>query len=673
MDWETLVNTTVLCVEHFSLPIKKSFVIGKTRNDIKELNKFLTECKKNKEWHIGYNSLVFDSQITEYFLMNQKGFEEGDPEMVANLVYLKAQDIINRQDQGEFPEWSERNLSIKAIDVFKMNHWDSPAKRSGLKWIQFSMDWHNLKEMPIHHSKVINTKEEVDDIVSYCYNDVSSTKNILHISKEQLSLRKALTKEYDINLFNASEPRISKELFLHFLSKETGINKWELKSLRTRRDFIHLKDVILPYIKFEKEEFKNILSKFNQVVVDSRDMKGGFKYSITHKDVKTDFGLGGLHGVRRAGEYEAKDGMIIMTSDVVSFYPRLIITNGWAPAHLPKEIFCQLYQWFFEERQKISKKDPRNYVYKIILNSTYGLSNEENSFLYDPELTLKVTINGQLSLAMLYEMISTGIPGSIPLMQNTDGLETIIPAQYKEKYLEICKEWQRITGLELEHDEYQKMFIADVNSYLGVSKYKEVKEDKEKGKSAKEVWDELGAEKPQYLFKEEDGKYFYASTKCKGRLEWEDQEAKKANILHKNKSFLIVAKAVYHYFVHDMLPEKYLADNRNIFDYCGGAKIKGEWEFKEQCFIEGKFTYNKLQNTVRYYVSNEGCKIIKVNKLNGKEINLVSGKWQQTVFNQYEEKPWSEYRVDDNFYLDRIYSEIENIRSLKTKNQLTLF
>ena len=68
-----------------------------------------------------------------------------------------------------------------------------------------------------------------------------------------------------------------------------------------------------------------------------------------------------------------------------------------------------------------------NYVYKIILNSTYGLSNDKNSFLYDPQFTMFITVNGQLTLMMLYEMIMTRIPEATALMQNTDGVETIIP------------------------------------------------------------------------------------------------------------------------------------------------------------------------------------------------------------------------------------------------------
>ena len=28
--------------------------------------------------------------------------------------------------------------------LFKLHHWDNPAKRSSLKWIQYSMDWQNI-------------------------------------------------------------------------------------------------------------------------------------------------------------------------------------------------------------------------------------------------------------------------------------------------------------------------------------------------------------------------------------------------------------------------------------------------------------------------------------------------------------------------------------------------
>ena len=624
-DLETLTNCFIACFEDYKTEDQKVFVVHDLRNDFELFVEYLKFLKEKKGWLISFNGLGFDSQVIEFISQYYDEWKGKSGCEIANIIYRFAQRTINNQDQlPEYPEWK---MSINQIDVFKLNHWDNPAKRSSLKWIQYSMDWHTIQDMPIKHTTEIKSMQQLQTVISYCKNDVKSTKASMHRSKEHINLRKTLTKDYGINLFSASEPRISKELFLYFLSKETGISKFDLKQLRTFRNKIVVKDIILPYIKFQTPEFERLLNQFNKLEINPNETKNSFKYTIRYKGVNTDFGLGGVHGAADSGIYESTEDMIIMSSDVTSFYPNLAIRNGWAPAHLPKREFCNLYEWFFEERKKIPKKDPKNYVYKIILNSTYGLSNDKNSFLYDPEFTMRITINGQLSLVMLYEMLVEGIPGSVPLMQNTDGLEMMIPKQYKQKYLDICAEWEKTTKLQLEHDEYKKMILADVNNYIAINTA---------GKS-----------------------------KCKGRFEFSDLA------LHKNKSFLIIPKAIYNYFVNDIPPEKYLADNRNIFDYCGGVKIKGDWEFVQTCVKNGEVTYEKLQPTLRYYVSEKGCKIVKRNIHDKREIQLESGRWMQELFINYEKKDWKDYHVDDRYYLEAIEKEINNI--IKPVRQLTLF
>lgn len=627
MDYETMANCFMGVFEHFKTDERHVFIVHELQNDLPQLIDFLLKNKSQNQWHISYNGLAFDSQITEYIIRNKNLLLSKTGDEVAKLVYLKAQDVINRSDRKEFLEFSEKDLSIKQIDVFKLNHWDNPAKRSSLKWIQFAMDWENIQEMPINHSTLIHSKEELEMIKGYCTNDVTSTKQIMNLSKEQISLRGALSNEYKLPLYSASEPRISKELFLLFLSKQTDIPKFELRQLRTNRTLIIVKELILPYTKFKTEVFQDMLDNFNMVCIDAQNTKNSFKYSLVYKGVQTDFGLGGVHGCTKAGIYESGNGMTIMSSDVTSFYPNLAIRNQWAPAHLPKKEFSGLYEWFFEERKKIPKKDPKNYVYKIILNSTYGLSNDANSFLYDPEFTMRITMNGQLTLMMLYEMLCEGIPGSIPLMQNTDGVEIMIPNEYKEKYLEICKEWEKITNLQLEHDCYSKIIIGDVNNYIAVN--------------------ELG------------------KAKCKGRFEFENLA------LHKNKSFLIVPKAVFNYFVNGISPEQYLTDNRNIFDYCAGVKIKGDWYFEQTSVVNREVIKTKLQKTIRYFISNKGSKIVKINKTDKREIQIEAGKWMQTDFSKSKKLSWEEYDINESYYLDKIHKEIINITH--ETNQLSLF
>lgn len=636
MDYETICNTFVAVFQHYKdNAVRKVFVINKDQNDIVEFCKFLTDCRTKNQWHISYNGLDFDAQITQHIMKHQSHYTKMPGDQIADKIYQYAQETISRKNRGEFVEFAPYKLWIRQIDLFRLNHWDNKAKSSSLKWVQYAMDWENVEEMPHHHAEPVTDSETLQKVISYCINDVLSTKQILDHSKEQIKLRQVLTKEYGIDLYSASEPRISKELFLYFLEQKTGIEKASLKRMRTPRTHIVLGDCILDYVKFQTPEFQKMLDFFRKTVITST--KDGFKYRLDYKGVKTDYGLGGIHGAKDAGVYEAKAGWTIMTSDVTSFYPNLAIKNGFAPEHLPKKEFLELYEWFFEERKKIPKSDPKNYVYKIILNSTYGLTGDENSFLYDPKMTMQITVNGQLQLSMLYEMLSLAIPEGIPLMQNTDGLEMMIPTGAVETYMKVCAEWEKLTKLSLEHDEYKKMIIRDVNNYIAINTKDKVK--------------------------------------CKGAFEWEDLEKKKVATFHKNKSFLIIPKAIYAYFVHGIDPENFLRNNTDVMDYCAGVKSKGAWYYEERYVDKGELKIKRLQKIVRYYVSKSGGKIVKCHP-DGREIQVESGSWLQTVVNRIDPTIGIEnYDINYSYYLEEINKQIEGIEVYKPKafTQLALF
>ncbi len=631
-DIETLVNCTIFVFEDYTSPSRKIFVIHQYRNDYTKLISFLKECKDNKVWFFGYNNIAFDAQIIEYIIQNDEELSKLQANEITKKIHGYAQSVIDKSNKGEWLDYAEWKLSIRQVDIFKLNHWDNEAKRSSLKWIQYSMDWHNVEEMPHHHSKPVYGLDTLNRVISYCINDVSSTKAIFlqDSMKKQIQLRNTLSKEYKLNLYSASEPRISKEMFIHFLSTKLGADKQSIKKLRTKRDYVPIKDLILPYVKFQTPEFNNMLAWFRSLEVEITEGKiKGPQHVMKAYGVKTVYALGGIHGCIDAGIYESKEDSVIVTADVTSFYPNLAIRNKWSPAHIPQAEFCELYEWFFEERKKYDKKNPLNYLFKIILNSTYGLSKNQHSFLYDPELTFRITVNGQLLLSMLYEMVMLAIPSAIPIMQNTDGLEFIIDKKYQDKFNQICKQWEEMTSLQLELDSYRKMIIRDVNNYIAI--YSDPKKE----------------------------------PKCKGAFEWKDLA------LHKNKSFLVVSKALYEYFVNGVAPEDYLLTNQNIFDYCAGVKIRGDWHFVQRYIKDGEFRDEKLQKLVRYFISDKGVKLFKCHA-DGREIQLESGIWVQQVFNKFVDKPFPEYRVNMRYYLEQIYQEIEAVEGVKT-HQLTLF
>lgn len=659
MDVETLSNVFLAVFEHYKESEVKVFTVGPLRNDLPKLLKFLDDNVKNNEWHISFNGLAFDSQIIQFILINRKKLLTLSGEACARIIYNEAQVTIENSNQNKFPKWSEKDLLIKQIDLFKLNHWDNPNKLSSLKSIQCAIDWYNVLDMPIPHTKNIESIGELQEVAKYCRNDVSSTKAIYNRCRENVALRVKLSNDYQIPLYSASEPKISREIFLHFLSKETHISKYELRQQRTFRKDIKVKDIILPYVNFSGNlYFENLLKQFQNLIIDPNCTKDSFKYEVNYKGLTSVYGLGGIHGARK-GVFTASDEMCILTVDVKSYYPNLAIRNKWSPAHLPSEHFCKLYEWFYDERVKIPKKDIRNYVYKIILNSTFGMSIDKNSFLYDSLLGMRITINGQLLLTMLYVNLVDNIPGAVPLMQNTDGLEMMIPIKYKDSFLSICKQWEKTTQLELEHDEYQKMITPDVNNYIAIYMDKEVTRDE---------WLKYQNESPENLYKRKDGKFYMAKTKCKGRFEFKDRA------LHKNKSYTVVSKALYDFFVHGIKPEEYLKTNRNIFDYCGYVKAKGQWAFKSMFMdLDREAKEELLQKTLRYIVSKKGCKIIKYNKLDGRTQQVEAGTWMQTLLNLYQNEDFDSFDIDYRYYLSNIHREINSLDSNLLVTQYSLF
>jgi hypothetical protein len=636
MDYETLSNCIVLCVEHYKEEIEKTFVIHELWNDFEELVEFIQNNRRNGERHISFNGLSFDSQITQYILNNRTKLSVLTPEQIAFAIYGKAQDVINRQERREWQEFPEHKLSIAQIDVFKMNHWDNFARSTSLKWAQYTMDWPNIQEMPIHHSTYVETMEELETIVNYCKNDVKSTKKILHLCKSQVNLRKRITEKYGVSCYSYSNTKIGSELLLKLYCEKTKKNKWDVKKSGTRRDEIILDNIIFPYISFKTPEFKGLLEKIRSKVM--RNTRGEISYVVNFKGAHFDIKSGGIHQCIASGIYESDDEYTIQDIDVASLYPDMAVKNEMYPAHLGREFF-EVYKndvvdVRLAEKRKGADGD-RAIVegFKEAANATYGNSNSEHSWLYDPQYTMQTTINGQLMISMLVEEMLTTLTNPLLLQTNTDGATLRIKRSEVDQFREICKRWEEITKLTLEFAEYSKMFIWDVNNYIAV--------------------------------------YTSGKTKCKGRFEWEDIQNYKPTHLHKNKSHLIIPKAIFHYFVKDTPPETYLVENRNILDYCAGAKIKGEWEAMQTCVIDGKVVYEPLQSITRYYISKTGCKIIKSNRSDGRKIQLESGKWLQTVFNVHVQKPWEEYNVDESYYLEKIYKEIDNILP-KVSDQLKL-
>jgi len=182
-----------------------------------------------------------------------------------------------------------------------------------------------------------------------------------------------------------------------------------------------------------------------------------------------DFGVGGIHGSLSETVVKSNKKWNIVDLDVSSFYPNLAISNRIYPKHLTDK-FCDIYKDMYEQRKSYKKGTPENAMLKLALNGTYGESNNPFGVFYDPQFTMSITVGGQLTLCLLIDMFYRNNINFKMVMANTDGITIAVTKEHDDSMMQIVGEWEKLVKLEMERVDYDKMFIRDVNSYIGVYK-----------------------------------------------------------------------------------------------------------------------------------------------------------------------------------------------------------
>jgi len=670
-DYETIKNCYLAMYVDLRNPKEiLKFEMSTFQNDFAKYIAFIEDLIETQNYIISFNGLSFDSQVASYCLQHKRSLLSSSGEYISGKVFEFVQKLIELKNEKGWTIYRINELPFNELDLAAINNYNNQQKFASLKWLQFNMDWPSIIDMDCKPEDILD-QQQIMKLSRYCLNDCLSTRHLFFKNIEQVEIRDQLTEYFGIPLQNLSEPKLVKAILLDLLSKDLDIDEAELKNKQTYRSKINLGEAILPYISFKTKPLVDTLNKFKGLKLDGEKLKGSFKHTVVYRGLEYSFALGGIHGAKR-GIYESTDKLMIKSFDVKSYYPNLVIRNNWSPAHLNPEIFCKRYEWFYDERLKYGKKDPLNYLYKIILNAGFGLSNDKNSFLKDSFLTMQITCNGQLLLVMLMESLCEAIPGARPIMVNTDGGEIIFPREYESLYDKICKDWEEQTNLILEYEQYDKLIIWDVNNYIAI--FKEYEIDSEKAKAMFE------SEYPKPKIKKVGDKIFHYPIKLKGRFEID-------KALHKNKSYRIKAIAIYNYFVHGVPIEKTMEGNKNIFDFCAGIRAKGEWKIKQHCVEDGDIINYNTQKTVRYFVAHKGCKLIKhlrtvltedLDVLNKKgeitksykkgDVLLKNEKveasqvMEHVLIRYNSEKEFEEYGVNYQFYKSIIQKEINSVK-----------
>lgn len=620
-DHETLYNCFTCTTVHADDENKvRSFVIWE---DINELPQFLDYLDSYELKQIGFNNIPFDYQVSHFIRRNRNKLLLMRPVDIARTIHSFTQELLEMQ----FPPVPQYKIEIPQRDLFLLNHFNNKAKSLSLKGLQIAMNWPNVMDMPFGHNDLIQDREDLEQLLYYNANDALSTRHFYWKCQDIITLRQQLTDKYQTDLRNANDPKIGETILLDKIAKKLGLSMKMIRTMRTERPLVPLNEVILPHITDHLQgPLREALDRFNKTIVsnladdDKDDEK--YSFSLLYDDMRYDFGIGGLHAVRPPGTYNAADGYSILSADATSFYPMLAIAYGFAPEHFG-QAFNEAYLEVRNERKLYKKGTPENYGLKIALNGSYGKSRDKYSPLYDPRFTMQITINGQLFLVILCDMVTRA--GGRVIMANTDGIEIMCKNEDIPKIQEVFKQWEALSRMDLEYKDYQKLLIRDVNNYIGV--------------------------------------YKNGGTYNKGAYEWQDLQ------WHKDHSMLAVPKAVEEYLVKGVpFMETFMKCDPYMFFIGKRAKTGGRFEMRT---VDGEnINVKKYNKTIRYYVSKKGGYLFKVdpNKVNKKgQISQVrvDAPWKLTEVMHYKDEPIHD-NIDYRFYEKECWKLVNPILAVQT-------
>lgn len=459
-DLETYPNVFTMAVEHATSPMRWAFEISDWRNDSRAIIEFVQWLASRGARMVGFNSIGFDYPILH--TLCRMGHSD------ALTLYQKAQAIIGAQEDED--RWihsvKPTDRLVQQIDLYKIYHFDNKAKATGLKVLEFNMRSDNISDLPYPVGTRL-TLDQLPTLREYNAHDVSKTKDFMLKSMDMIHFREELETKYPgRDWINFNDTKIGKEYFTMQLEASGvqcytyGANGREPR--QTRRTSVALSDAILPWIRFENPEFQRVLDWLKGQTIT--ETKGVFTDVIARVGgIDFVFGLGGLHGSLENEVVEAKDGAIV-DIDVESYYPSTAIAQRFRPAHFP-ESFCDIYASLKEQRKSYKKGTAENAMLKLALNGVYGDTNNPFSVFYDPLMTMRITLNGQLLLCLLVENLLK-IPGLRVVQANTDGITVQLCQGGREQMEQVVQWWEGITKLKMEFADYNRMFIRDVNNYI---------------------------------------------------------------------------------------------------------------------------------------------------------------------------------------------------------------
>ena len=388
----------------------------------------------------GYNSSHYDQYILKSILAGC------DPEQVKEVNDW----IVGTDNQPwEHPYLSGFFYSFNDIDLMKDVQMGTSLK---------SIEGHagmsvEESDVPFDIDRAL-TDEERAEVEVYCRHDVEATAQLLEmrtdylLTKETLGARAGIEPARAMSLTNA-------KLTAAVLGAERS--EWN-----DEREYRYPDNLLKEFVPPEVFAFFDRMA--DESVPDEELWSS--KLEIEVGGCPVTLGFGGIHGALPKWKGESDSKMQLVNADVASYYPSLMIYNGYTSRNMPHpDVFKDIYEERLQAKRSGDKATAN--ALKLIVNTTYGATLNQYNDLYDPLMARSVCVSGQLYLLELACHLVRDVEGLVLVQLNTDGILVMAPKGSKtdKAFMSIVDEWQERTRFTLEFDKVQRIWQKDVNNY----------------------------------------------------------------------------------------------------------------------------------------------------------------------------------------------------------------
>lgn len=410
-------------------------------------NEAFRQCIDSEAIYIGFNSKFYDQYIAKGVVC------DFTPE---ELKALNDYIIVKRQQGWQYPAFNGVYWRMNNVDIM-----DDMQKGLSLKAIEGHLGL-NIKETETDFN--IDrplTPDELKRMFKYCRSDVDATEKIVKIRKDYLQNK--------INIGKLAGLPPEKAMSMTNAKLTAAMLRASPQTHDDERQYKYPDNLLREYIPPEVFEFFDKM--YDPTIPDEVLFKDSLE--IVVGECPTKIAWGGIHGARKNYFFEVQEPVegerqrVQENDDVGSYYPHLIIINGYASRNIPDP---KIYEDVVNTRMEAKAKGDTATAnaLKLVANTTYGASINQYNDLFDPLMGRSVCISGQLYLLELAEHLAAEVEDLTITQLNTDGIMFEFYADQQAQVDAILKEWQERTGFELEPDKIAKLYQKDVNNYLEV-------------------------------------------------------------------------------------------------------------------------------------------------------------------------------------------------------------